>query len=128
MVRRRYPEKEAELAALRDCQMAGVKAGAIAFVAVGGSLFVGMRFYARTISPLAINNVVGVSVGAYTCEAREKTQWREELVLFVPSLCQLRSSMCASCFSKIRTCTIAILACVCRVEGRDLSVVRNLWS
>ena len=64
MVRRRYPEKEAELAALRDCQMAGVQAGALAFVAVGGGLFAAMRLYARTVSPLSINSAVGVSVGA----------------------------------------------------------------
>lgn len=70
MVRRRYPEKEAELAALRDCQMAGVKAGALAFAGVGAGLFGSLRLYARRVSPLALGNAIGVSVS--TCGGLEK--------------------------------------------------------
>ncbi|EGD81406.1 hypothetical protein PTSG_02128 [Salpingoeca rosetta] len=69
MVRRRYPHKKDDLDVLRTCQWKAVKGGALAFVAMGGLVFLGGRTYARRVDPtfhryILVSSIVSASVAS----------------------------------------------------------------
>lgn len=64
-VRQMYPEKAASFDALRDCQMAGFKAGAVGLLAGGLASFAGATAVGRHLYPLAYVYRMSITAGEW---------------------------------------------------------------